>query len=345
MDLPRGAAGAPRCAAGRRAGPPASGWRSCGRLSQTWLGARSPPPPGPRRCGRRSRLAGRPGAAAAAGRPRRPGRGRCRRALRRRTTTRRRSAGGRPRRRAWRGRTGRTPRCPGRARRRRCGPALAEEHREHRARPLDAVRHTGIRQCGGRRVGDGVRRLAEPGVEGVVAGQQRGEPGGGRDGVPREGPGLVDGPVGGEQRHDVGAATEGRGREAAAHDLAEGHEVGGDVDALVAPPAGAAARGSRSSPRRRRAARRARSVTRRRAAVKPGWGGTTPMLPAAASVMTHGDLLAACGEDGLERLDVVVGHDERLGGHLGRHARRSPAGPGWRRPSRRSTRSESTWPW
>ena len=70
------------------------------------------------------------------------------------------------------------------------------------------------------------------------------------------------------------------------------------------------------------------AVTRRSASVKPGSGGTTPMLPAAASVMTQAISLAAGREDGLERVDVVVGDDEGLGGHLGGHAGRVGQGEG-----------------
>ena len=71
----------------------------------------------------------------------------------------------------------------------------------------------------------------------VVVGQpERGEAGRGGDGIPRQRAGLVDRAVRRQLGHDVGATTEGRGREAAAHHLAERHQV--RAPALAGPRRG-----------------------------------------------------------------------------------------------------------
>lgn len=103
---------------------------------------------------------------------------------------------------------------------------VREEHGEHVAGRGHRVRHALLGErlahqgldLRGDRVDLRVRRVVEQ--------PQLGEPGGGGDRVTGEGARLVDGADGGEVRHHIGAPAEGRGREAAAHDLAEGHQVG-----------------------------------------------------------------------------------------------------------------------
>ena len=74
-------------------------------------------------------------------------------------------------------------------------------------------------------------------VDLVGAGPQRGQPGGHRDRVPGQRAGLVDRPGRGQPGHDLGPAAERRGRQAAAHHLAEGEQVG--LDRIQPVPAGA----------------------------------------------------------------------------------------------------------
>ena len=67
---------------------------------------------------------------------------------------------------------------------------------------------------------------------------------------------------------------------------------------------------------------------RRSPSVNPSTGGTTPMLPAAASVMTQAISGTSGREGGLDGGQVVVGQHDRLGGRGRRHARavRQPEG-------------------
>ena len=120
---------------------------------------------------------------------------------------------------------------------------VAEEDREHAAGPLDDVRHAGPAQLLGDRRGDGLADHVEPVVDLRGAPAQRREARRGGHRVTGEGARLVDRPERREHRHDVGAAAERRGREPAAHDLAEGEQVGRTlvVRALQAVPAGGAA--------------------------------------------------------------------------------------------------------
>ena len=110
----------------------------------------------------------------------------------------------------------------------RTGPAAGSLKKTENIVPADGdqVRHPGRGQRLGRGGLDDLAGGADVGVD-LVGGQpERGQAGRGGDGVPGQGAGLVDRPLGRELRHHVGAAAEGRGREAAAHHLAEGHQVG-----------------------------------------------------------------------------------------------------------------------
>ena len=244
---------------------------------------------------------------------------------------RRRRAGRRPGR-ASSGRTRRRPRCPAGSPRRSRATAPSRKKTEN---IVPAVWTTWGTDAA-RRASDAALRIVGRGLveAGVDLGRreaQGGEPGRRGDRVPRERAGLVDGPLGRQVRHDVGAAAEGRRREAAAHHLAEGHQVG-----------------SPALDRRRRGPSRPRAVARKpvitsslmksapwarqvsaRKALKPGIGGTTPMLPGAASVMRQAMRGAVGGEGGLDGVAVVVGQDDRLARGRGRDA--AGAGDGQRR--------------
>ena len=130
--------------------------------------------------------------------------------------------------------------------------AVGEEDREHRPGALHDVLDAGHRERVGRR---GLDRVADPGevrVDVVGGVPQGGEAGGRRDRVPGQRARLVDGALGRQPRHHVRPPAERRRREAAAHDLAEGHQVRHPAlgRAVEAPLALRGRRGSRSSPRR-----------------------------------------------------------------------------------------------
>ena len=61
--------------------------------------------------------------------------------------------------------------------------------------------------------------------------------------------------------------------------------------------------------------------------MNPGAGGTTPMLPAAASMMTQAMRGAELGERGLDRRAVVVRQHDGVGGDVRRDARASRGAP------------------
>ena len=115
---------------------------------------------------------------------------------------------------------------------------VAEEDREHGAGRLDDVRDARGREVLGDGGADRQRGGVELGVD-LGGGQaQRREAGGGGDRVPRQRAGLVDAALGREVGHQVRAAAERRGGEAAAHHLAEGHQVGRPaLDRAVEAPA------------------------------------------------------------------------------------------------------------
>ena len=213
---------------------------------------------------------------------------------------------------------------------------VGEEHREHRPGRLDDVGDAG----GGERVGDaGLDRVTgavQVGVD-LVGGQpQRGQPGGGRDRVPRQGARLVDGTQRRQVRHHVGPAAEGRGREAAAHHLAEGHQVrapalGLAVEAPVALAAGPEA-GHHLVGDEQRAV--------------PGAGlGEEPVEAGRRRHHAHvagrglgdqaGDPVAVLGERRLDGGPVVVGQHQGERGRRGRYA--GGAGRGRVRRGRRRT--------
>ena len=179
------------------------------------------------------------------------------------------------------------------------------------------VRHAGR----GQRLGARPALIVSPaavdvGVDLVGRQPQRGQPGGGGDRVPRQRAGLVDRPLRRQPRHHVGAAAERRGGEAAAHHLAERDQVG--HPALErrrrgpTGPAGDARKPVITSSLTNSAPCRLQVSARN--ALKPGSGGTTPMLPGAASVIEAGDPVAVLGERLLDGGPVVVGQHQRQRG-------------------------------
>lgn len=121
---------------------------------------------------------------------------------------------------------------------------VGEEHGEHRVRRLDDVGDALGFQARSDGRAQSVRGTTDVRVH-VEFGRQleRGQTGSGGHRIARERSCLVDGAGRGEVGHDLGATAEGRCREAAAHDLAEGEQVGraiwvAESLGLVAVPAG-----------------------------------------------------------------------------------------------------------
>ena len=234
----------------------------------------------------------------------------------------------------------------GRVRRSRGPIAVGEEDREHRAGGLHDVGDAGAAQRVGRRGLDGVGGGADVGVDLVGREPQRGEAGGGGDRVPREGAGLVDRALRRQPRHHVGAAAERRGREAAAHHLAEGHQVGAPaLDGTVeAPPAGRA--GAEAG--HHLVADEERAVPGAglgEEGVEAGLGRDDAHVAGGGLGDQAGDPVGVLGEDLLDRGPVVVGQHQRQLGRGDRDARACRGRRSVARPEPAEASSESTWPW
>ncbi len=115
---------------------------------------------------------------------------------------------------------------------------LGEEDREQAAGGLHPVRHALLGQRLRDQPGDRRRRGVDAQVDLVGAGPERGQPGRHRDRVPGQRAGLVDGAGRGQPGHHLGPAAERRGRQPAAHHLAEREQVG--LDRIQPVPAGGA---------------------------------------------------------------------------------------------------------
>jgi hypothetical protein len=167
--------------------------------------------------------------------------------------------------------------------------------------------------------------------------------GAGRDGqrVPAQGARLVHRPGRGEPAHDVGAAAERRCRQAAAHHLAEGEQVG--VDALEAVPAAAGdpEAGHHLVADEQRAVVLAQlgdpgvEAGQRRDDAHVGRGGLGD---------DAGDLVALLLERRLHRREVVVGQHDRVGGGGAGDARGVGQAEGDDAAAALAS-SASTWPW
>ena len=238
------------------------------------------------------------------------------------------------------------------------GRGLAEHDGEQGSRALETVRDAGSAE----RVRHDRADLLRGGIDAVVhtlisqfEGAQAGDRG---QGVARERARLVDGAQGGQQVHDVRAPGDGRQGHAAAHDLAEGHQVGHPVGTLhagrineagtvaargravdppghglEAPPAGGvnAEAGEDLVENHERAVRGAQPAD---LAVPPGVGRDRAHVGGGTLEDNGGDTVTHLLEARAQDLNIVVGQDDRLGGDglgdTGRtgQATRSDARPG-----------------
>ena len=227
-----------------------------------------------------------------------------------------------------------------------------EEHREHRARALHDVGYAGLRERLGGGDPDRVADLGEVLVDALVGQPQRGETGGRGDRVARQRAGLVDGPLGRQHRHHLGAAAERRGREAAAHHLAEGHQVGRPALRRAVEPPVALARGAEA--RHHLVGDEERAVASAdlgEEAVEAGLGRDDAHVARRRLGDQAGDALAVLGERRLDGRAVVVGqhHGQRrrgLGdagraGHRERRQARTRRRPAACRRARGSSRRTS----
>ena len=206
---------------------------------------------------------------------------------------------------------------------------LAEEDREHRAGPLHRVRHTLGGEGGRGGIRDHGRRGLEARVEIFGAAPQGGQPGRRGHRVSRERSGLVDRSFRCQVGHDVGPSTERGCGKAAAHDLAEGEQVRGTRcgHTLEAEPArtGAAEASHHLVRDEQRAVRGGHSAQR------VGEADDRRDDSHVAGRCLGDDsrnLSTPRREDHLQRRNVVVGQHDRLGGHVGRDARRVGQGEG-----------------
>ena len=90
------------------------------------------------------------------------------------------------------------------------------------------MRDTGFGESGVKQIDDAVGVAVERVVDGVVGLPQRGQARRDRHRVPRQGAGLIHRPERGQLLHHVAAPTECGRRQASAHHLAEGVQVGRD---------------------------------------------------------------------------------------------------------------------
>ena len=208
-------------------------------------------------------------------------------------------------------------------------PVGGEEDAEHVAARLHDVGYAGPGQLLADRTRERRRGRVDVGVDLVGRQPQRGQPGGGRDRVTGEGARLVDRPVRREHRHHVGPAAERRGREAAAHHLAEGDQVGapalaGTVEAPLTlagdPEAGHHLVGDEQ--------RAVLGAGLGEELVEAGLGRDHAHVAGRGLGDQAGDLGAALGERRLDGLPVVVGQHQ---GGRGR-GRRDAGGARRRRP-------------
>ena len=230
------------------------------------------------------------------------------------------------------------------------GGPLPEHEGEQRARPLHAVGHALLGQGRRDHLSDGLGAGGHRGVDGVVGQLERGQAGRCGQRIPRERARLVDGAVRRQQVHDLRAPADGGQRHPAAHDLPEGHQVRHPGGALA--PVRAGPGGGRCSGRLSGLARQVRGPAvdglqpppAGRAHAEAGedliedhegavLGGDTADRGVEAGRRWHdphvgrgalgddcGDLAAALGEAGLQGGDVVIGQDDRPGGHRRGHA-------------------------
>jgi hypothetical protein len=177
----------------------------------------------------------------------------------------------------------------------------------------------------------------------VIGGQpQRGQARRACDRVPRQRAGLIHGPVGSQLCHDVAASAEGRRWEAAAHDLAERHQIRRPAldRSVETPPAGSVhpEAGHHLVADQQRAVRGARLGEE---AVEAWLRSDRPHVAGGSLRDEAGDAVSVLGEGSLDGVDVVVGqHDGRRGDGCGdawrsRHGERGE--PGAAEASRLST--------
>ena len=225
------------------------------------------------------------------------------------------------------------------------GGPLPEHEGEQGARPLYAVGHALLGQGRRDHLADGLGMLGHRGVDGVVGQLERGQAGRRGQRIPRERARLVDGAVRRQQVHDLRAPADGGQRHPAAHDLPEGHQVrhpggalapvgtrpgggcdvgalsgqarqvrGPAIEGLQAPPAGRthAEPGEDLIEDHECAVLGGHSADR---GVEAGRRWHDPHVGRGSLSDDRGDLAAALGEAGLQGGDVVIGQDDRLGGH------------------------------
>ena len=190
----------------------------------------------------------------------------------------------------------------------------AEAEAQQRADDRDLGREAGVGEDVLQPAAEHLGPARQHRVRRVVEVVEGGEPGRRGQRVPRQRARLVHGPERGERRHDLGAAAEGADRQAAADDLAEARQVGGDAEQRLRAAPGDPEPGDHlveDQAARRRASHSARSPSR-----NPAAGGTRPMLAATGSTITAATSSSSVGHH-------VVGRDHRVGHGAGGDAGRA----------------------
>lgn len=188
---------------------------------------------------------------------------------------------------------------------------LGEAYGQEGGGPLNVVGDAGAGQGCVDQAGEAIG----VGVDGVVAGfvgqGEGGQACGHGHGVSGEGAGLVDGAVGGEVAHDVGAAAEGCGGKASGDDFSEGDEVPGDAVDAVPAVAGGAETGHHFVEDEQGAVGVGDLFE---FGVEAGVGGDGAHVAGGGFCDDAGDGVGVGGEGGAHGVEVVVGHDDGVGG-------------------------------
>ena len=208
--------------------------------------------------------------------------------------------------------------------------ARVEERRQHRADAVDGDRLARQAVADGRldRGAGALEPVVRPGLREHV---ERGDAGGHRERVAGQRAGLVRRAERRQQLHQRPPAAEGRRGQPAAHDLAEGDEVRLEAVQLDGPARRDAEAAHDLVDHEQRAVL---AAERRQQLQEAGLRRDDAHVARHALDHRAGEPGAVGGEGLLQRLGVVEGHDDRVGGDRGRHAGRGRDAERWRCPSR-----------
>ena len=190
-------------------------------------------------------------------------------------------------------------------------PLVGEEHRQETAGTRNLMDDSGLRQGAGEQSGQPVGVGVEGGVHRIVGVAQCGQAGGHGHRVTRQGAGLIDRPQRGKSFHHVAASAE-RGRgQSTAHHLAEGEQVG--LNRIDSVPTGSTdpETGHHLVEDQQRAALRGDPAER---GVEAADRRDGPHVARSGLGDDGRDRIPELGERRRDRVNVVVGQHDRVGG-------------------------------